>query len=77
MLPKTDIFVARLDPTTKRLKHLNTVLALTVWDLNDVVKIGRKRASYLMSDEAVYRTAPATPGLLIIEKTYPLLKVIL
>ena len=28
------------------------------------MKIGRKRASELLNDEAVYRTAPATPGLL-------------
>ena len=28
MPPKTDIFVARLDPTTKRLKHLNTVIGV-------------------------------------------------
>ena len=28
------------------------------------MKIGRKRASELLNDKAVYRTAPATPGLL-------------
>ena len=30
----------------------------------DVVNIWRKRASQLMNHEAVYRTAPATPGML-------------
>jgi hypothetical protein len=30
----------------------------------DIMKIWRKRISDLISDEAVYRTAPATPGLL-------------
>ena len=37
----------------------------------DILKIWRKRLTYslteLMNDEAVYRTAPATPGLLITE----------
>ena len=34
----------------------------------DIMKIWRKRVTDLISDEAVCRTAPATPGLLIIEK---------
>ena len=33
--PKTDIFMARLDPTTKRLKHVNTVLTENVEYLNN------------------------------------------
>ena len=32
---------------------------------NDVLKVWRKRITYSISDEAVYRTALATPGLLI------------
>ena len=37
---------------------------LLPFGIYDVVKIGRKRASESLNDEAVYRTAPATPGLL-------------
>ena len=37
----------------------------------DIMKIWRKRLTYSLThslnDEAVYRTAPATPGLLIME----------
>ena len=45
-------------------------LALTVCDY-DIMKIWRKRLPYLqtqlINEEAVYRTALATPGLLIIK----------
>ena len=37
-------------------------LALTDYD---IMKIWRKRMTHWINDEAVYRTAPATPGLLI------------
>ena len=38
--PKTNIFVARLNPTTKRLKHLNTVIYGQVWEKADVETLG-------------------------------------
>ena len=42
-------------------------LALTVWDLwyyEDLEKKAHSILNQWMNDEAVYRTAPATPGLL-------------